>query len=96
MVHHHIGEGVEKDGHLSWNDGNRICGSIYGCFMHNFVMWKNLGQMPNCTNLLLYPDGNQTRDQTRMQDKNSNDGAVYLVRTYYAPIEYVLPSPVMQ
>eukprot|EP00957_Ditylum_brightwellii_P153362 11672671-Ditylum_brightwellii.AAC.1 len=163
MVHHHIGEGLKKDGYLSWNDGNHVRGGVYGCSTHDFVTWKNLGQMLNYANLTdmvkgipgpfhverpkvlyntatdcyvmwmtlesdnanddgedethlgmaavavsnypdgpyqfvrsLYPDGNQTRDQTIMQDKDSDDGEAYLIRTYYATIEYVLPSPVMQ
>jgi len=41
----------------------------------------------------LYPDGNQTRDQTLFQD---DDGAAYLFRTYYDTVEYVLPKAVMQ
>lgn len=41
----------------------------------------------------LYPDGNQTRDQTLFQD---DDGNVYLFRTYYDTVEYVLPQAVMQ
>lgn len=40
-----------------------------------------------------YPDGNQTRDQTVFQDSN---GTAFLVRTYYATVEYILPSPIMQ
>ncbi|KAL7543301.1 hypothetical protein ACHAXR_012700 [Thalassiosira sp. AJA248-18] len=41
----------------------------------------------------LYPDGNQTHDQTLFQD---DDGAAYLFRTYYDTVEYVLPAAVMQ
>eukprot|EP00957_Ditylum_brightwellii_P198813 15154042-Ditylum_brightwellii.AAC.1 len=44
----------------------------------------------------LYPDGNQTKDQTIIQDKDNNDGTAYLIHIYYAAIAYVLPSPVMQ
>jgi len=40
-----------------------------------------------------YPDGNQTREQTLFQD---GDGAAYLIRTYYATVEYVIPEAVMQ
>lgn len=48
-----------------------------------------------------YPDGNETRDQTVFIDEASNaEGAAappaYLVRTYYATVEYVLPAAVMQ
>ena len=41
----------------------------------------------------LYPDGNQTHDQTLFQD---DDGVAYLFRTYYDTVEYVLPKAVMQ
>ena len=41
----------------------------------------------------LYPDGNQTHDQTLCQD---DDGVAYLFRTYYDTVEYVLPKAVMQ
>jgi len=40
-----------------------------------------------------YPDGNETRDQAVFQKA---DGSAYLIRTYYATVDYVLPSPVMQ
>ncbi|KAL7434161.1 hypothetical protein ACHAXM_003917 [Skeletonema potamos] len=40
-----------------------------------------------------YPDGNQTRDQTLFKD---DDGVAYLVRTYYATVDYVIPEAVMQ
>lgn len=40
-----------------------------------------------------YPDGNKTRDQTLVQ---KGDGSAYLIRSYYATVEYVLPSAVMQ
>ena len=40
-----------------------------------------------------YPDGNQTRDQTLLQDA---DGSFYLVRSYYTTVDFVLPSPIMQ
>eukprot|EP00986_Skeletonema_menzelii_P018335 scaffold26628_cov149-Skeletonema_menzelii.AAC.2 len=40
-----------------------------------------------------YPDGNQTRDQTILQD---DDGAAYLFRTYYATVDYVIPEAEMQ
>jgi hypothetical protein len=41
----------------------------------------------------LYPDGNQTHDQTLFQKE---DGTAYLIRTYYQTVEYVLPKAVMQ
>jgi len=41
----------------------------------------------------LYPDGNETRDQTVWK---APDGRAYLGRTYYTDVEYVLPAPVMQ
>eukprot|EP00569_Conticribra_weissflogii_P010713 CAMPEP_0171379434 /NCGR_PEP_ID=MMETSP0879-20121228/26580_1 /TAXON_ID=67004 /ORGANISM="Thalassiosira weissflogii, Strain CCMP1336" /LENGTH=932 /DNA_ID=CAMNT_0011890197 /DNA_START=3 /DNA_END=2798 /DNA_ORIENTATION=+ len=41
----------------------------------------------------LYPDGNQTRDQTLFQD---NDGTAYLIRTYYYTTTYLVPEAVMQ
>ena len=41
----------------------------------------------------LYPDGNKTRDQTLFQD---SDGNAYLIRTFFATTNYVLPSRVMQ
>mmetsp|Transcript_6677 Transcript_6677/g.15166 ORF Transcript_6677/g.15166 Transcript_6677/m.15166 type:complete len:1894 (+) Transcript_6677:1692-7373(+) len=41
----------------------------------------------------LYPDGNQTHDQTLFQDDN---GAAYLFRTYYDTVEYAIPKAVMQ
>ena len=48
----------------------------------------------------LYPDGNETRDQTLFIEESSNDSAssprVFLIRTYYATVDYVLPSAVMQ
>jgi len=40
-----------------------------------------------------FPDGNRTRDQTVFQ---TADGSAYLVRTYYASVEYILPAPIMQ
>jgi hypothetical protein len=40
-----------------------------------------------------YPDGNQTRDQTLIQD---NDGSAYLFRTFYQTVDYVMPEAVMQ
>ena len=40
-----------------------------------------------------YPDGNQTRDQTLFQEP---DGSTYLIRSYYADVEFVLPSAMMQ
>lgn len=40
-----------------------------------------------------YPDGNQTRDQTLFQEP---DGSAYLIRSYYADVEFVLPSAMMQ
>ncbi|CAM9431453.1 unnamed protein product [Ectocarpus sp. 4 AP-2014] len=42
----------------------------------------------------LYPDGNETHDQTVFIA--GADGRGYLARTYYAEIEYVLPGAVMQ
>lgn len=41
-----------------------------------------------------YPDGNQTRDHAIYKEENSD--AAYLIRTYYATVDYVLPSAVMQ
>jgi hypothetical protein len=41
----------------------------------------------------LYPDGNQTHDQTLFQKE---DGTAYLIRAYYQTVEYVLPKAVMQ
>ncbi|KAL3801395.1 hypothetical protein HJC23_007005 [Cyclotella cryptica] len=41
----------------------------------------------------LYPDGNQTRDQTLFQDE---DGSAYLFRTFYQTVPYVMPEAVMQ
>lgn len=41
----------------------------------------------------LYPDGNQTRDQTLFQD---DDGTAYLLKTYYDTTDYVVPEAVMQ
>lgn len=41
----------------------------------------------------LHPDGNSTVDLQLLQDKN---GTAYLVRTYYATVQYWLPEPVMQ
>ncbi|CAN0523791.1 unnamed protein product, partial [Ectocarpus sp. 8 AP-2014] len=43
----------------------------------------------------LYPDGNETHDQTVFIG-GCADGRGYLARTYYAEIEYVLPGAVMQ
>ena len=40
-----------------------------------------------------YPDGNHTRDQTLFQEA---DGTAYLVRSYYATVEFVLPTAIMQ
>ena len=40
-----------------------------------------------------YPDGNHTRDQTLFQEP---DGSAYLVRSYYADVEFVLPLAIMQ
>jgi hypothetical protein len=40
-----------------------------------------------------YPDGNKTRDQTLHKDE---DGVAYIIRTYYATIEYTLPKAIMQ
>jgi len=51
----------------------------------------------------MYPDGNVTRDQTILygSNKGTKDDAnvartAYLIRTYYATVEYVLPSAMMQ
>jgi len=41
-----------------------------------------------------YPDGNETHDQTLHQDEQTGDA--YLIRTYYATVDYVLPASVMQ
>ncbi len=41
----------------------------------------------------LYPDGNQTRDQTLLQDEG---GTAYLIRTYYYTTTYRVPGAVMQ
>uniref|UniRef100_A0A7S2LHS3 GH16 domain-containing protein n=2 Tax=Leptocylindrus danicus TaxID=163516 RepID=A0A7S2LHS3_9STRA len=48
-----------------------------------------------------YPDGNETHDQTIFIDGDVDgegrlNSTAYLVRTYYATIEYVLPAAVMQ
>ena len=40
------------------------------------------------------PDGNETRDQTLFVDEGTGDA--FLVRTYYATVDYILPEPVMQ
>ena len=83
---------------------------LYNNFTDKFVMWmiidngtRDLGMAgvavsdnPNGPFEFvrsLYPDGNQTRDQTLFQD---DDGAAYLIRTYYYTTEYVLPKAVMQ
>lgn len=42
---------------------------------------------------VMLPDGNETKDQTVFAQP---DGKAYLVRTYYATVDYVLPEPVMQ
>ena len=54
----------------------------------------------------LYPDGNQTKDQTIVygsettiqKEEGTGEQArpAYLIRTYYATVEYVLPSAIMQ
>lgn len=40
-----------------------------------------------------YPDGNSTRDQTLHKH---SDGHTYLIRTYFATVDYTLPAAVMQ
>ncbi|CAM9230395.1 unnamed protein product, partial [Choristocarpus tenellus] len=41
----------------------------------------------------LYPDGNETRDQTVFV---GSDNRGYLARTYYSEVEYVMPKAVME
>lgn len=40
-----------------------------------------------------YPDGNETKDQAVFR---MADGSAYLIRSYYATVDYILPAAVMQ
>jgi hypothetical protein len=83
---------------------------LYNNYTRKFVMWmaidnedRNLALAGVATSdyadgpftfvRSFYPDGNKTRDQTIFHD---SDGKAYLVRTFFATTNYVLPSRVMQ
>ena len=84
---------------------------IFNNHTKKFVMWMTLDNekrdlamdavaVSNFTNgpftfiRSFYPDGNQTRDHAIFKEENGD--TAYLIRTYYATVDYVLLSAVMQ
>lgn len=83
---------------------------LYNNKTKNFVMWMTISNETHPTGMAgvavsrfpsgpfdfirsFYPDGNETKDQTVLQ---LADGSAYLIRTYYATVDYILPAAVMQ
>jgi hypothetical protein len=83
---------------------------LYNNKTKNFVMWMTISNETHPTGMAgvavsrfpsgpfdfirsFYPDGNETKDQTVLQ---MADGSAYLIRTYYATVDYILPAAVMQ
>eukprot|EP00948_MAST-09A_sp_MAST-9A-sp1_P000178 g178.t1 len=83
---------------------------IYNNLTKKYVMWMHVDNAANTAGLagvatsdfpngpfslksVFKPDGNRTQEQTVVQDE---DGSAYLIRTYYATVEYILPKAIMQ
>lgn len=84
---------------------------LYNKKTQNYVMWMVIENETNTLSMAgvavsrypngpfefvrsFYPDGNLTKDQTVYQEKESEEA--YLIRTYFATVDYILPSAVMQ
>ena len=84
---------------------------LYNNISNKFIMWMEVHDYsgtlgvagiavsdfptgPFEFNRSFLPDKNETHDQTVVHDKQTGDA--FLIRTYYATVDYLLPTPVMQ